>query len=535
MQTVHFDIEYLEPNSSIGFGPLDLSYWKTPKEFSPLLSAIPLISNIEKQIENRKDFKFRNKITEILLKQYAGINHSTKVIEQIEKLKLKNTFTVICAHQPCLLGGPLFWVYKIASTIKLAKILQLKYPEYNFIPIYYAGNEDHDFDEINHLNLFQHKIVWQEQPGIATGRLGLGQYHSVLDQVENLFQRNEFATQFFNKNKAWLNICSNYADYYRLFVDALFGSEGLVYFNPDDEDAKALFSGIIEKEIRERFIYENAIKSSLFFESLKFPLQVNPRTLNLFYHHPSGRKRIAIEAGYFHLIDTDIKWTESEILNELKQNPLNFSPNVLMRPLYQEFLFPNVAFVGGGGEIAYWMQLKNCFQEVDIPYPLLFRRLSAFHFDQSLLSKIAKTIYKPIDFLLPINELEVGFIKLQKDSHTLNEEDLSNTKLLLEKIKISCSNLDSSTKISIEAELQKIYKSLEHIETKHTKSIKQKHEQEIQSIRKIKEVLFPENSIQERHFNFLSYYLNFGQKYLDMLMDTYQPDLAQFAIIKEIK
>ena len=234
------------------------------------------------------------------------------------------------------------------------------------------------------------------------GQLDAKELSHVIETLQKMFSNSEQANLFLNKNIEWINQTDNYVDYYRHFVNELFGSYGLLFFNPDNKSAKKLFLPIIKKELLEQFIYSNAKKSIPVIEKLGYHTQVNPRELNLFYHHADGRKRMVFESGIYKLIDAANQWTQEEILTELESNPERFSPNVLLRPLFQEYLFPNLAFVGGGGEIAYWLELKACFDDVNIPYPLLFRRYSAIYFESSILQKISKTSFTELDFLDPI-------------------------------------------------------------------------------------------------------------------------------------
>lgn len=529
-----FEKVYLEPNSSAGFSAADLSYWQKPELFKTLISDLPQLKNVKQRITARSDFQFRQQITEILIKQYSGFEPTSTAFRQIEKLKNKNSFTVICAHQPCLMGGPLYWIYKIASTIKLASELKIEFPEYEFIPVYFSGNEDHDFLEINHFNLFHHKISWDEKAGAAMGRLPTNKLIPVLEELEHLFERNQFALDFIKKNKDWVLRSNNYGEYFRHFVNDLFGHAGLLYFNPDDTDAKNLFSPVIKKELTENFIYTNAIANNIVFEKLNLTLQVNPRELNLFYHHDDGRKRITKKDGQYNLVDSTTYWNENEMQQELDNHILKFSPNVLLRPLYQEFIFPNVAFVGGGAEIAYWMQLRTSFEAVKLPYPLLFRRFSAVYFDQSVQQKISKTIFSPEQFILPIEKLEALFVEQYKDTVEITDDDWKSIKALFDKIKNASNSVEASSKSSIESELQKMNKSLEHIENKFIKAIKFKYELDIQKIQKIKSSLFPENKLQERHESFLSIYLKYGSSYIDFLITVYQPNQSNFVLIKEL-
>ncbi len=533
MPSNSFFRENIPAIEAMGFNKFDLAYWKNPDQFVKLTGSHPNLKDIFNQLETRKEYKLRTEIAGILMKQYEQFDSQSTVFNQINLLKQPNTFTVICAHQPCLFGGPAFWAYKILSTIKLCKDLHNKYPDYNFIPVYISGNEDHDFEEINHLNIFNTRLEWIENPGQATGSLPVEGLYPVFELLKTMFARNDGAIQFLNSLKIQLDACTSYANFYRSFVDSLFGNRGLIYFDPNDAEAKALFAPIIKKELISGFISSESKSANTQIEEMSFPLQVNPRDINLFYHHSEGRKRIQKSEGYFELVDTDVRWTESEILSKLETNPSLFSPNVLMRPLYQEFLFPNVAFVGGGGEIAYWMQLRACFKHVSIPYPVLFRRFSAFYFDKSLLTKIAKTAFQPADFLKPYQELENEFISTHSNSVISIDEQLDCIQDQLQKINLAGKSLDVPTQISIESEIQKILKSLDQITAKRNKVIKIKYDQDLQNIQKIKFALFPNHSIQERFYSFLPMYFNFGEAFFDFIENSYSPGKFEVTMIYE--
>lgn len=522
------------PELKHGFNLFDLAYWQNSHIFSSLITNQPELNNFSAQINNRQDFQFRTEISTILSDQYASIELNECIKTNIDRLKLSNTFTVICAHQPCLMGGPLYWIYKIASTIKLCKSLEIQFPNNHFVPLYYCGSEDHDFEEINHIQIFNQKIEWKTVHGKAVGKLGVQEITGFIENLLKMFSNSESASLFLQKNMQWINQSDNYVNYYRHFVNELFGSYGLLFFDPDNKSAKRLFLPIIKRELLEQFTYTNALKSVSVLESLGYQPQVNPRELNLFYHHPEGRKRMIIESGTYKLIDAVNQWSQEEIINELESNPERFSPNVLLRPLYQEFLFPNLAFIGGGGEIAYWLELKACFDAANIPYPLIFRRYSAVYFESGIRQKIAKTSFSELDFLESISQLETRFVNNQNTAHVLQPEDFKAINLLLEKIKIDSIQLDQSTRTSIEVEIHKIIKSLEHIENKHLKAIKNKLEQELIQLRKIKDNLFPNQTLQERYQNFLPYYVKYGPAYIDYLVQIYEPGLNKLYLVQEV-
>ena len=103
---------------------------------------------------------------------------------------------------------------------------------------------------------------------------------------------------------------------------------------------------------------------------MHFFQNMDPREINLFYLKDNQRERIVFEDNLYKVLNTEINWTKEDILNEVEKHPERFSPNVIMRPLYQEVILPNLCYIGGGGELAYWFQLKEFFRESRIPFPI---------------------------------------------------------------------------------------------------------------------------------------------------------------------
>ncbi|MEO6189227.1 MAG: bacillithiol biosynthesis cysteine-adding enzyme BshC, partial [Saprospiraceae bacterium] len=379
------DIVHINPLEIAELKPLELQYWNNPNDFDRLISLTPELDNVPQMIELKKSqFHNRNEICDILLNQYQDIGDDN-ILHQINLIKQDHTFTIICAHQALLLGGSLYWWYKIIHTIRLSIDLKKTYPEYEFIPIYYAGNEDHDFIEINHLNLFSKEYSWTNHQEGACGRMNPSEIAKVIDEIALVFQNNKFATTELNLFKELLVQSNQYDDFFRKFVHHLFGKYGLVYFNPDDKQAKLLLSPYIASELVDHSIVKTSKESLRVLQEMSFQSQAHIRDINLFYLIDNYRVGIYYEDSKYHTKDFKYNWDQINILQELKEFPERFSPNVVFRPIYQESLFPNLIFVGGGAEVAYWLQLKSAFQNWNIPYPILWRRFSAIIFTENTL------------------------------------------------------------------------------------------------------------------------------------------------------
>ncbi|NOT36236.1 MAG: bacillithiol biosynthesis cysteine-adding enzyme BshC [Saprospiraceae bacterium] len=523
----------LSPLDIKGFKSLDLEYWLSPNEFGSLIENVPSLENIKLQIESKKkNYNNREEIANILLDQHLDSEFLNKV-PLIQRIKNENTFSIICAHQPLLLGGHLYWWYKIIHCLTLQKELVQMYPEYDFLVIYYSGTEDHDFEEIQKIKVFQEELVWNSNQEGANGRKNCQDIIPILNQLKLLFQNNENAIACIDSYTKYVESSKDYNQFYQKFFYSIFGSYDILYFNPDDAKAKKLAIPYFHKEIQQGIIKSYSEEAERIIKSKKHTPQAHTHDLNLFYLQDNYRVLIQKSEGMFVTKDKRFNWTKEQIENELQQAPENFSPNVVARPIYQEYLFPNVVFVGGGAEVSYWLQLKNVFELLNISYPILWRRFSAIHYPISVVEKIQTLDLQLLDFLMPIENIVSQYLK--NNSDFLDKYSSTEASVLKEIDNLTqiTNKLDNSTQNSIASDIIRIKQSLEHIKGKVEKAEKSKSEISIRKIEKVKELLFPNLSLQERHENGLSYYLKFGPSFIEFLIKHYKTEIKAMAIIEK--
>ena len=163
------------------FPPLLLDYLDQKPELNDFYSVFPSLDGAREAINQRTDFDpaRRKTLVDVLTKQYAGITNSP----DFSLLQSDTTFTVTTGHQLNIFTGPLYVIYKIVTTINLARSLKATYPEYDFVPVYWMASEDHDFAEIASFNLFGQKYTWQGTPSGAVGRLNPQELATILDKL----------------------------------------------------------------------------------------------------------------------------------------------------------------------------------------------------------------------------------------------------------------------------------------------------------------------------------------------------------------
>jgi bacillithiol biosynthesis cysteine-adding enzyme BshC len=505
------------------FSKLIVDYIHKDNSLRKFYAYEPILEAFELAIHNKsKELIDRKLLVEVLKDQYhkSDIDNAAS----IEQLINENTFTVCTGHQLCLFTGPLYFIYKIISTINLAEKLKKQYPSSNFVPVYWMASEDHDFDEIKSFHLFGKNIIWDnpEAKG-AVGRLNTHSIRTIIDELKQLLGETENAERLMELfSNAYLNN-SNLADATRYFVHQLFERYGLVVIDADDIRLKAKMIAIIKDDIFNNTNHQLVNNTILELETVGFKTQVNPREINCFYLLGNIRERIENDGNVYRVLNTEISFTKEQLQTEIDLHPDRFSPNVVLRPVYQQLILPNIAYVGGPGEIAYWLEYKAMFEYHQITFPVLIPRNFATIMDEKSMSQLSKFGFEINDLFRETDVLIKEFItKNASVSLSLKEQEADLTGIF-NQLSAKAVSIDSSLKNTVEAELQKSINSIKNIEMKLMRAEKQKQETSVNQIKKIKEKYFPEGLLQERYDNFIPFYLKSGTSFIPDLMDALVP------------
>ena len=514
------------------FTKLIIDYLDEKPELKQLYHRFPTLSNFKLQIdEKQQSFSQENRtiLFDELNHQYKGFEISSSTSENISSLNNSNTFTITTGHQLNLFTGPLYFLYKIISVINLCKELKTNYPEYNFVPIYWMATEDHDFEEINHFQLHEKKIRWNKESFGPVGRLstdGLEEVFHAFEQEIGIGDNAEYLKLLFRNGYLEHN---NLAEATRYIANELFKKEGLVILDGDAIELKKLFIPFAKKELLNQTSFSKVNETN---EVLKnYNIQVNPREINLFYIEDNLRERIVFDKNKFQVLNTSISFSEEELVNELENHPEKFSPNVILRPLYQEVILPNLCYIGGGGEIAYWLELKSNFEAFNIPFPILLVRNSVVIATEKQLSKAEKLNLTWNDLFSKQNDLVT---KITNELSTI-DIDFSSQKSFLkqqfEDLYKIAEATDKSFVGAVKAQEIKQIKGLENLEKRLLKAEKRIHHEQLERIKQLQNELFPNQSLQERKLNFSEFYLEAGDALIQNLLQNLKPLEAHFTII----
>lgn len=509
-------------------------YLKEAPSLRPFFTHPVSVEGLIQSIECRKAFNTNRKLlVEVLRDDYAAINISEKVKQNIESLSEENTFTIVTAHQPNIFTGYLYFIYKILHIIKLADHLNHHLAHYKFVPVYYMGSEDADLDELGNININDEKIVWQTSQKGAVGRMSTEGLQEVITRLEGELIVHPFGEELISLLKdCYVNSPNIRTATFRL-VNHLFENYGLIILMPDNAKFKQGMYRVFEDDLLHQ-TPSGIVEETIERLSQHYPVQANPREINLFYLKDDIRGRIVQLKNEWKVVGEKISFSESALKDELRQHPERFSPNVILRGLYQENILPNIAFIGGGGETAYWLEFNELFAHYHVPFPVLILRNSFLFVEKSHVQKIERLAFTVPDFFQEEHRLLTEFVKRTSGMRLDVKEEVNQLAEIYLNIKDIAGKADPGLLKHVEALQTLAVNRLNELEKKMLKAEKRKFNDQQRQIKSIKNKLFPQNNLQERVDNFMPYYAKYGKDFINTIYE-HSPTLEQEFVILEEK
>lgn len=496
------------------------------EQLYPLIDLPISPDNFGEQINRKTGFHSdkRKVLVESLQHQYSQAD-----LECPKKVKLlldENCFTVCTGHQLNLLTGPLYSIYKIVHTIKLAEQLAAIYKNHSFLPVFWMASEDHDKDEIDHFYTSEQKVVWETTQTGAVGRMTTENWSLWQEQLITLFPYHKSKlNELFSVYKGeTVSIAA------RRLIHFLFKETDLIILDGDDCALKKLFAPTIMKEVFSQSSRAEVQKANDMLSAMGYKSQAFARDINMFYLSENKRSRIEnIENGFR---ADSITFSRNEMEDEINKHPERFSPNVILRPLYQETILPNLCYVGGAAELAYWLQLRYVFEAHNMPFPLLQLRLSLQILNQKQEKKMTSLGFDIQNFAQDVKRVEELF--LQSKVEISDSDELDKVLLHLKNQFLSkAENLDFNLIASANAHVKEIEKIIESFDTKVRRHEKKKYTDSIDRIKELHNSIFPNNALQERHNNFIEYYLSTNGFFISTLLQNIDVFKHEFLVLKE--
>jgi bacillithiol biosynthesis cysteine-adding enzyme BshC len=319
----------------------------------------------------------------------------------------------------------------------------------------------------------------------------------------------------------------------RKLVHHLFGDKGLVIIDADCKELKGLATHLWLNELETGFSAKQVSEQNARLEAKGYPIQVNPREINLFYLEENKRTRITKEgADAYSLADQSMRWTKKNLINEVHAHPERISPNVLLRPLYQETILPNLAYAGGGGELSYWLQLKTTFESANLRFPILLARNSFLLVDQKTVKKCKALdldwihFFKSKDALINFEIRRVSNIDLDfTPAHQLLEDQFIRLRQIARET-------DKSFEGAVTAQEKKQKKGLQQLEKRLLKAQKRILSDHVSRIVKLHDIIKPLGGHQERIENFSFFYNQRGHALIEKLIQESGAIQGKFIVVE---
>ncbi|MGI4728944.1 MAG: bacillithiol biosynthesis cysteine-adding enzyme BshC [Janthinobacterium lividum] len=530
------DATYINYAETGSFSPTVIKYLENNVALKPFYGFRPDLDGFRQLLQHKKNIGKRSILTETLQDQYKKL--PVKEVSELTRLNLdllnqENTFTITTGHQLNIFTGPLYFIFKIVTAINLAKDLKAEFQDKNFVPIYWMASEDHDFAEINHTQIGGKKIAWNEEVSGATGRVVTKGIREALNQYKGILGISENAIELANLVEIAYSKFEKLADATRYLVNALFSKFGLIIIDADDARLKTEFAPIIEADIINQNSFKNISETNKKLEEIGVHIQVNPREINFFYLINEVRERIVFEDNQYKILNTEIAFSEEELKAEIASSPERFSPNVVMRPLYQEVILPNIAYIGGGAEVVYWMELKANFDFYKVDFPILILRNSGLIVSNRSAEKAANIGLILLDFFKPADALKNKWIQVNSQNNLYLNNYWQELNAVFSRIKLHNVKIDPTLGPATEAIEKRLEHAVFNLEKKLIKAEKRNYETRLNQIDQIKAELFPGGSLQERSENFGLFYVKLGSKLIDELIASFKPLDFKFTILSE--
>ncbi len=526
MQTSHLSYQ-----STGKFNQLIIDYLAQEENLRPFYHRFPTLDAFADQIKEKKSsFAHRDVLVQALRSQHSGIESGSGLIDRLEN---ENCFTVTTGHQLCLFTGPLYFIFKIVTTINLAAQLREEYPDQDFVPVFWMASEDHDFDEVNHLYLNHQKVFWESGQGGAVGRMKLTAIDEALDSMAESLGESEHATTIMTLlRKIFSSEEKTLAEATRNLVYALFDADQILVIDGDDKALKQLFAPTVKRELTDQFS-DRAVAATNEKLGEHYKLQVSQREINLFYLDDQLRERIVYSDGKYAVLHTNLEFTPDEIIREVENHPEKFSPNVILRPLYQETILPNLCYIGGGGELAYWFQLKEMFGEAKITFPVLLLRNSAMWISRNETRKMEKLNLSVMDLFQDREQLVKTIVHEKSEQELSLDPEKRKLNDMFREISERILKIDPTLEKMVLADGARTSKTLHRIEKRMMRAEKERHSLTISQISNIFDRLFPAGGLQERHSNYFDFYLRYGRYFMNTLFENLDPLRPEFTVFEE--
>lgn len=472
------------------------------------------------------------KLASILKEQNQSYGCGFRTLENIDLLLERRACAVVTGQQVGLFSGPLYTIYKALSTIKLAARLN-RTCEGCYVPVFWLASEDHDFREVNHVKIINKEnqvVQLTYHPDWQDGRRPVflinldADINSAINELLDHTHPSEFKDEVVERLKEAYHPNQNFVKAFALWLTHLFKSYGLILIDGSDKRMKVLGRSIFKEEINDNSpVTQKTLETNQRLIALGYHAQVHVHKglLNMFFLN-QDRHTLEIQNGKFHLKGMNKWFTRQELIDLVEKEPQRFSPNVLMRPIYQDTLLPTVAYVAGPAEIAYYAQMKGIYEYFNLPMPIIYPRKSVTLVEKKVDKVLDSYNLKVSDFWNDVEQL-INQIARENLPPSI-EEKIAKSKDCIERdlsiLEQEVTAFESTLRESFEVVKGKMQHQIDVLEKKILQAYKRRNEIVRNQIYKAKNNLYPDHNLQERELNIVPYLFKYGFNFIYRLYEA---------------
>ncbi len=498
---------------------------------------------IEKVLSKQRD---RSTLVRVLTEQNKQHHCGIRTLANIDLLGNENTVAVVTGQQVGICAGPLYTVYKTATAIKLAEQLSTQYPDYNFVPVFWVEGEDHDFEEINKINVLNpggdiQTIEYlsggkplEKNPGPVGSILIDGFIDGFFDRLQEQMQDTEFKTALFAALRGYYRSGASLGSAFVGLMNQLFEDSGLVFLSPGDAELKKILKPVFQKEVAGMSKTSQLVIDTSAGLEEHYHAQIKAKSINLFMLHKGGRYLIEPRENDYSLKGTRQFFSKDELNSIVENSPELISPNVVLRPICQDSILPTIAYIGGPSEVAYFAQLKPVYESFGVQMPVIYPRASVTILEEKVKSILDKfqvdftEVWSDLDPLLNRIAEQVSEVKVDamfEQIHTRFHEAVAESRFGIQQV-------DPTLAGAIDSTLSRIDSQLSVLKEKTQSAQQRRQEVTIKQIQKVAANIFPKSNFQEREFNVVYYMNKYGPDFVKWLSGEIVIDRFQHQLIE---
>ncbi len=486
----------------------------------------------------------REPLASVLREQNRRYGCGSQTLENIDNLVENQACAVVTGQQVGLFSGPLYTIYKSFTAIKLAERLSRNSPG-GFVPVFWLASDDHDFVEIDHISLLNgdHQVedirylsplAHKKIP--AYDLVFTANISDCIRRLEELMPASEFRPAILRHIKEAYQPGRTFAEAFANWMTRLFGSYGLILVDSSHPALKELGKEVFRREIAERSpSTRRALEASSRLKRTGYHTQIQLREgiLNVFLTNEE-RQTIRAKGEDFFIPGLDETYTKRDMLALVEKNPDRFSPNVLLRAIYQDSLFPTVAYVGGPGEIAYFAQMKGMYESFEISMPVVFPRATVTILERNIHKILNRYNLTIEDIWHDADGVIKSIIKKQVPESIEEVFRVASSHLgrEFESIEREILPLEPDLKKSADLALSRIRRQFDFLEKKVIRAAKRRHSVVIRQLDKAKNNLFPLDNLQERVFSIVPFLVKYGYAFMAKLYRELDIGIHEHQIMK---